>query len=204
MKASRDARYQAPNGQKNRVVCYHDCVPPFDLQRIDGLFHEPRIFDSADRLMRAGFEVLKDTRPGKIIVFARPDFPEVIFKKYANDTSPGEQLDNYRDRLRGAEALDGLIASRQLRHILVPHKHLHELPKSFALRKLRKKHPSYVLICERMHLLPRKKNKDRYQADIDEDVLRELCLVVSRFRALDSGFHNMPFTTSGKASMPSR
>ena len=170
-------------------------MPSFDIQRITDLFHEPRLFDSEDRLERAGFEVIKGWKPGNIIVFSHPSEPEIIFKKYANDTPPDDQLDNYNERLRGAEALSKLIAARQLKHILVPHKHLHDLPASFAFKK---KNPSYVLICERMSLLPKKKNKARYQDDFDEDVLRELCMVVSKFRGLDSGSYNMPFTPSGQ------
>lgn len=169
-------------------------MPPFDIHRIATLFHEPRLFDSEGRLERAGFEVLKG-KPGNIIVFSHPSEPGIIFKKYANGTSPDDQLDNYNERLRGAEELSKLIAARQLKHILVPHKHLHELPASFAFKK---KSPSYVLICDRMSILPKEKNKALYAKDIDEEVLRELCLVVSRFRGLDSGAYNMPFTTSGQ------
>jgi hypothetical protein len=153
------------------------------------------MFDSEDRLERAGFEVLKGWKPGNIIVFTHPNASDVIFKKYANDKSPDDQLDNYRERLRGAEALGNFIAARQLKHILVPQKHLHELPASFSFKK---KSPSYVLICERMSILPKKQNKALYQDAIDADVLRDLCAVVSKFRGLDSGSYNMPFTTSGQ------
>lgn len=170
-------------------------MPSFDIQLIADLFHESRMFESEDRLERAGFEVIKGWKPGNVIVFNHPRAPDVIFKKYANATSPSAQLDNYSERLRGAEALRHFIIKHQLKHILVPQKYLHELPADFSFKK---KSPSQVLICERIGILPKKQNKARYAEDFDEDVLRELCMVVSKFRGLDSGSYNMPFTPLGQ------
>jgi len=172
-------------------------MTPADRTRIADLFREPRMFDSVDRLERAGFDVIKGDkgdRAGDILVFRHRREPSVLFKKYANSVLSGDQLDNYRERIRGADALRRFIDDRRLRHVVVPDKHLHELPPRFAF----KKRPSHMLVCERMDILSSEESKDRYRDYLDEDVLADLCAVVVRFRGLDSGARNMPFTTSGQ------
>lgn len=157
----------------------------------EDLFREARMFDSDSRLERAGFEVIK-WKPGNVMVARHSRAPDLIFKKYANDTPLDDQLENYRERILGADALRQFIARHHLKHIVVPNKQLYELPTSFAVRR----EPSYVLLCEYINLLKKKESYTRYE-DIAEDVLRELCMVVCKFRGLDSGAHNLPFATSG-------
>jgi hypothetical protein len=54
-----------------------------------------------------------------------------------------------------------------------------------------------VLVVEEIDVLTVKEIGNRYRT-IDEAILRELCLVLFRFRGLDSIIDNVAFTTDGK------
>jgi len=127
------------------------------------------------------------------MVAAHASAPNYLFKKYADAVSAKEQNANYRARIEGAKALARLIAEQRLAHVVVPGKHLHELPGSFRSGG----QPTYVLVVERMDIVGKKASEDRFK-DIPEPVLRELLRVLVRYKGLDSNSKNVQFTRGGQ------
>ena len=119
-----------------------------------------------------------------------------LFKKYSDEVPLDVQYANYVKRIEGARRLRALIAERHLRHIAVPQKWLYELPREFSSGKTSYV-PSYVLVVERLKILSNDKSRHEYK-HIDEDVLRDLCVVLHTFRGLDFAIKNMPFTKGGQ------
>ena len=159
------------------------------------LFRDPRMFDSADAWHDAGFDILRASE-NKICVAGHPSVPGYLFKKYVRSgkrAALDDQLENYRRRVEGARRLRALIADRHLRHVVVPGKRLHELPDRFSSHG----HPSHVLVVDRLDLLDTEETEHRY-GRIDDEALRELCIVLYAFRGLDSTAKNVPFTRDGK------
>ena len=99
---------------------------------LDGLFTDPNMFDSRRVWRREGFEVLDPAKDTECMVAAHRSAPGYLFKKYADAVSQREQLANYEARIEGARRLAELIHRQGLRHVIVPRKHLHRLPKSFG------------------------------------------------------------------------
>jgi hypothetical protein len=119
-----------------------------------------------------------------------------LFKKYSDDVALDVQYANYVKRVEGARRFRALIAEKQLRHIAVPQKWLYELPREFSSGKP-SYIPSYVLVVERLKILSNDKSRREYKR-IDEEVLRDLCIVLHTFRGLDFAVKNMPFTKDGQ------
>jgi hypothetical protein len=158
-----------------------------------GLFRDPDMFDSNRSWSKAGFAVEGKGDESDIMVASHPSAKGYLFKKYNKKISLKDQLENYRRRVEGAEKLRALVAAQQLTQIVVPGKHLHELPPEFS----RKGVPSYVLVVETLALLDSSRCKQMYR-QIDVETLRQLCVVLRTFRGLDSGARNVPFTTGGQ------
>lgn len=164
--------------------------PSIDL---DGLFVEPRMFDTRDAFRAAGFEV-KRGGDMKIMVGRHPSVPDYLFKKFPSDVPREAQRDNYELRVTGARMLKLFIEEHALQHIVVPQKWIVSLPSIFTHHK----RPAQLLIVERIDIIGNSKDVARRYRDIDKDTLEELCRVVYRFRGLDSGIHNVRFTNSGQ------
>lgn len=147
------------------------------------------MFDSNSHWRRAGFAVEGRGIDSDIMVASHPSVRGYLFKKYSRKISLKRQLRNYRRRIEGAEKLRELITAQRLTRIIVPRKHLHELPPEFS----RKGVPAYVLIVEQLTLLDSSQSKRMY-SQIDSEALRQLCTVLRAFRGLDSGIRNVPFT----------
>lgn len=160
---------------------------------LDALFVDPDMFDSRRAWQRTGFEVLDPAKVTECMVAAHPLAPGYLFKKYANDISLKEQRKNYEMRLAGAGGLAKFIATERLSHVVVPQKHLHELPKKFRSHD----RPSYILVVERLDILGKDESARRY-GDIAEPVLRELLRVLVAFKGLDSNSKNVQFTRDGR------
>ncbi len=151
------------------------------------------MFDSARDWQKAGFEVAGQGTESDIMVASHPAAGGYLFKKYSRKVSPKDQRKNYRRRVEGADKLRELIADQRLTQVVVPGKHLHELPSKFD----RKGEHAFVLVVERMTLLDTSQSKQRYR-QIDDETLRQLCVVLRVFRGLDSGVRNVPFTDAGQ------
>jgi septum formation topological specificity factor MinE len=160
---------------------------------LDALFVDPDMFDSRRAWRRAGFEVLDPAKDTECMVAAHPSTPGYLFKKYGNDVSPKEQSKNYAARIEGAAQLAKFITAERLAHVVVPQKHLHELPKKFRSHD----RPTYILVVERLNILGKDESARRYH-DIAEPVLRELLSVLVRYKGLDSNSKNVQFTRDGK------
>ena len=85
------------------------------------------------------------------------------------------------------------VKSINLKHIVVPQKWLYELPKRFSSSSKR----SYLLIAEKIDICSKKENKANF-FKIDKEVLNELCIVLYKFRGLDSILDNHTFTYTNK------
>ena len=123
------------------------------------------------------------------MVASHPSAPGYLFKKYADDISQKEQSANYEARIAGASRLAELIRRERLQHVLVPRKHLHDLPRSFGEPR--------VLVVERLDIVGRDES-ERHYYDVADGVLRELLRVLVAFPGLDSNSKNIQFTRTGK------
>ena len=151
---------------------------------------DPNMFDSRRLWRRAGFDVLDPAKDTECMVAAHPSAPGCLFKKYANDVSQKEQSANYEARIKGAAHLAEIIRREGLQHVVVPRKHLHDLPKSFGKS-------ACILIVERLNIVGREASERRYR-DIADNVLRELLRVLVKLPGLDSNSKNVQFTQDGK------
>lgn len=171
---------------------------PLEAQ-LKTIFNDPNMFNSPEQLKHAGFQVFERVHRG-LMVARHPLIKGYLFKKFQNNVNQQDQFDNYMKRASGARALSQFIKKNDLQHIVVPKKWLYQLPKKFSDRKT--KEAAYILIVEEINICsggadPGGEVAQRYY-HIEEDVLRELCLVVYHFRGLDSVLHNMPFTYDNK------
>jgi len=161
---------------------------------LKGLFCDRTMFESSSRWRKRGFAVEGEGDESDIMTASHPSAPGYLFKKYSDDkVSPKDQLENYRRRIKGAKKLRAYVADQRLTRIVVPGKSLHELPSEFD----RKGKTSYVLIVEKMTLLDAAASKQMYRG-LDNEGLRQLCVVLIEFRGLDSGVRNIPFTDQGQ------
>lgn len=168
-------------------------------KKLKDIFKDPEIFDTPHQLRLAGFQVLNRVHRN-LMVARHPSISGYLFKKFQNNVSQEDQLDNYLKRIKGALALSKFIRHNNLQHIIVPGKWLYKLPKRF--RDSKTKEPAYILIVDEIDICsggsdPNGEVAQRY-LHIQENVLQELCMVVYHFRGLDSMLHNMPFTYQNK------
>ena len=157
---------------------------------LDKLFTDADMFDSRRTWRLTGFDVLEPAKKTECMVAAHRSAPGYLFKKYADDVSQKEQHANYAARIEGAGRLAEFVRHEDLQHIVVPKKHLHELPKSF--RK-----PACVLVVERLDIVGSEASERRYR-NVADGVLRDLLRVIVRFKGLDSNSKNVQFTQGGK------
>jgi len=164
----------------------------FDPSLMPRLFKDPRMFDSVKAWDKRGFEILRDSNIN-LIVARHQSMRGCLFKKYLNSRDLKEQAFRFRRRVEGAELLRSHISSHGLRHIIVPHKWLYELPPIFS----REGQPSYILAVERLRIFDKGDSLDEYR-NIERSILRELCTILAAFKDLDFTARNAPFTTDGE------
>jgi hypothetical protein len=150
------------------------------------LFRDRRMFESRKHWAKAGFEVIDRDDDEKIMVASHPAEPAVMFKRFVNDVSEKRQRKNFETRVAGIGALRQLVKAQKLTRIALPEKRIIDLPIGGQL-----------LVVDRLALMPERQLKDAY-ATIDETTLHDLCVVLHRFRGLDSGPRNVPLTTDGR------
>jgi hypothetical protein len=158
---------------------------------LDKLFVDGGMFDSRKTWRRAGFTVLDPGKDTEVMVAAHPSAPGCLFKKYADDVGRKEQRKNYEARIEGAEKLARFVARERLVHVVVPRKHLYDLPEEIFGKR------EQLLVVERIDVVGRDESEARYER-IADDVLRELLRVLVEFPGLDSNSKNVQFTRAGK------
>jgi hypothetical protein len=160
----------------------------------DRLFRDRHMFDSADDWAAAGFRLHRASE-NKICVASHSSVDGLLFKKYVDAgkrRDPADQLANYERRVEGSRRIRSLIDDQHLRHVAVPKKWIRPLPSRFGK-------DAHVLVVERLDLLGDDET-ERHYSSIDEDVLRDLCVVLHAFRGLDSTAKNVPFTSRGQVA----
>lgn len=159
----------------------------------DRLFTDESMFDSRKAWRRAGFDVFDPGKDTEVMVAAHGSAPGYLFKKYADDVGQTEQQRNYKARVEGAEKLARFVAQQQLGNIVVPRKHLYELPRDIFGRK------SLLVVVERLDLVGRDESEACFRK-IEESLLREVLRVIAEFPGLDSNSKNIQFTRDGKVA----
>ena len=154
-----------------------------------GLFAAPSMFDSRRSWAAQGFTVFDRHDESRVMVAAHTCAPGLLFKKYSNAVKV-DQCRNYDARVEGADRLRAFVREHGLAHVVVPQKRIVDLPPSHGPCE-------HVLVVDKIDVLSVKETERRYRA-ISDAVLRELCLVLFRFRGLDSIVDNVAFTTTGK------
>lgn len=165
---------------------------PFDIKSLDlaSLFADSAMFDSRRAWRRAGFDVFDPAKDTECMVAAHPSAPGYLVKKYPDDVSQRTQRENFAARAEGARRVAEVIRKHGLRHVVVPQKHVHDLPKSFGKS-------TQVLIVERLDIVGRDASEGLYH-DASEEVLRDLLRVLVAYPGLDSNSKNVQFTRDGK------
>lgn len=158
--------------------------------KLDALFLDRSMFDSRAAWRRAGFTVVDPSKPSECMAASHPSAPGYLFKKYADDVPIKEQNKNYETRIEGAAKLARFIEKEGLRHVVVPQKSLHDLPRRFGKS-------SRILVAERLDILGPDESMHHYR-DVAEPVLRDLLRVLVKFKGLDSNAKNVPFTRDGR------
>lgn len=163
---------------------------------LDKLFPKETHFDSAGKLRRNGFDVVRDgTSNERVTVFGHRSVPGYLFKKFLTNVSYSQekQLGSYERRVRGGRALKVHLERFAITGIVVPRKWLCDLPSRFNVHKK----PSQIIVVEKCHLLDHARAKQLYR-DISNDTLKDLCTIFFTFKRVDFSTRNMPFTTEGK------
>ena len=158
---------------------------------LGALFSDGSVFHSRKTWARMGFSVFDPAKDTEIMVAAHPSAPGHLFKRYPDAVSRGEQRDNYAARVEGAARLARFVEREQLSRVVVPRKHLHDLPEAIFGKK------QQVLVVERLDVVGRDASEACYR-HIGNDILRELLRVLVKFPGLDSNSKNVQFTRDGK------
>lgn len=153
------------------------------------IFQDPEIVASRKTLEQAGFQLLSHDHRG-MAVGRHPLLKGHLIKIFCNDVPHALQVQNYVSRIEGARNLQAYIDKHALQHIVTPKKWLYPINEnSFGI--------TCVLVVEEIDIVSSSETRQLY-ARIDPEVLQELCMVLKRFRGLDSVTKNMPFTRDGK------
>jgi hypothetical protein len=165
--------------------------PEIDL---DSLFHRKSLFDSIEKLDKAGFEIVRGSKD-RVTVFGHASAPGYLFKKFLRtvEHSPEKQRTSYQKRVRGARDLRTHLDALSIHSIVVPRKWLCELPPRFR----RHEKLDHVVVVEKCDLLERDRIKKRYRA-LSKEVVRDFCTIFFTFEGVDFSLRNWPFTTEGK------
>lgn len=153
------------------------------------IFEDPNILASRESLGRAGFELFNHHHRG-MAVARHPLLKGHLIKVFFNEIPHALQVQNYTSRIEGSRQLQAYIDKHRLQHIVTPKKWLYPIKENaFGI--------TCVLVVEEIDIVSSSETRELY-ASIDYDVLEELCMVLKRFRGLDSVTKNMPFTRDGK------
>jgi len=152
------------------------------------------MFDSKKSFASAGFAIKGGSDEARIMVGSHPSVPNYLFKKFMNDVSADDQLENFEERLWGAYEIRRMIDKHRLHQLIVPHKWIYDLPGEFSRRRGQ---PSQILVVEKMSISDADDVAARYRS-IDDGQLEQLCRVLHRFTGFDAAMHNLRFTAAGQ------
>lgn len=166
--------------------------PQIDL---DKLFYKDTVFESASKLRKLGFRLVRDRIDNRVTVFGHKEVPGYLFKKFTRDSDIpyDRQIAGYERRVRGARYLKTHLDELRISSIIVPRKWLCQLPSKFNHGGK----SEYIVVVERCNILVHEQSKNTYRA-ISDDTLKDLCTIFCTFKRLDFSAKNMPFTAEGK------
>ncbi len=153
---------------------------------VSHLFKDPEVASSRESLKEAGFRLYSHNHRG-ICIAEHPELPGYLIKLFINDAPKEVHLHNFSARVEGANALRAFIQKQALTRIVVPQKELFTLDDGTPL-----------LVVEKFDIMDSSWQLEEAYSSIDLELLEQLCMVVKRFRGLDSILKNMPFTTDGE------
>lgn len=157
------------------------------------LFDDPNMFESYEHFKNAGFEIIRGNR--FLLIGKHPSIPDYLFKKFSDKQSQQAQLNNYVQRIEGANVLRQAIRKRQFKRVVVPKKWLYELPSHFSKHRSEK---TFLLIVERMDIYTDHDERKLQYYNMDIDVLTEFCTILHDVGGCDAYPLNQPLTRSGK------
>lgn len=160
------------------------------------LFRNAHMFDSPAKLKKAGFSVKLGHK--RLMVGFHPSLPHYAIKKFEDCVPQKMQLENYLQRIEGAQVLKNYIKEHHFKHLKIPKKWLYILPKSFSKKGVN----AYVLIVEKMDIYDDWDNPDgearKMYHQMDLETATELCMILHDVGGCDAFPWNQPFTRSGK------
>lgn len=170
---------------------------------MDSIFLTSRVTLKLKTLKEAGFFPLFIQPRSFVIVCTHDLLPGYLVKANLDDEI---RLKHHKPewewltrRCEGAARIQRIIENEQIIYFNIPNKWMYPLPETPAppksMKYLRKE---FVLLAEKMDLVPEEKNKIAWQTVITHDHLRELYKIISY--AWTSSFRrdNIPYTYSGK------
>ena len=171
-----------------------DLPPEINLDR---LFRKASLFDSADKLRAAGFQIVRESKK-RVTVFGHPSAPGYLFKKLLRDVKRPftKHLESYQKRVRGARALRAHLDALGIHSIVVPRKWLCRLPDRYR----RRGKPDHIVVVEKCDLLERDNIKRRY-SKLPKETVKDLCTIFFTFERVDFSARNYPFSTDGKIAV---
>src|SRR5207302_1572800 len=153
------------------------------------LFNDQKIFDDRLFMKDAGFTFFGHYAR-KLMVCTHPLLKDYVIKKYINFIPMSKQLEGYLKRLKGRKKVASYLKDQNFTNIVVPKKYLFELPENFSDPITLEK--SYLLIAEKYDLCSIEETQEGYHR-ISRKALKELCLLLLKFRGLDSSLENLAF-----------
>lgn len=161
-----------------------------------------RVTFNKQTLLGSGFSILASQPRSFIAVARHPALPGYLFKLYY-DTELRKKRDHegwlwFVRRCRGAEKVRKVIARHHLKHFTVPDKYIYVLPANTAPEKSSQVDPKLaVLVVTDMQLLPSQVNQQMWKTALNEEILKELYLIVSEAGGSSYRPDNVSFTVHG-------
>lgn len=168
--------------------------------RLDWLFKHIRATQSEENFEKAGFDKPRMRKPTNIVIGRHSRFKDYIFKVYLDTQPPLCEWDNWVKRIEGARAIQACLDRHGFCHFSVPKKWIYPLPLDPSPPESPHFHrKNFILIVEKMDILPSKSNLKAFKEKITSEILQELYTILTDEGLIDSVYpDNIPFTTCGK------
>ena len=163
---------------------------------LDKLFSKGRPIKNENTLTKANFEPLFFQTGTHIVVASHHKLEGSLLKLYLDsekeikDDKPGGWW--LKNRCKGAEYVRRLIKRKKLRYFTVPEKWLYPLPDSSNQEN------SFILIVQRMPIVPLEDSKRAWKTQVTRKILRELYYIISHGYASSGLPTNIPYCRNGK------
>lgn len=167
--------------------------------KLDRLFQQKRITETASSFERAGFGRVKMRQPGNIVVGKHPELTGYVLKVYLDTQPVVDEWKNWIKRIEGARSIRACLKRRDLRHFSVPRKWIYPLPLNPCPRVHQEYRKHFILIAEDMRILKQSENLEAFKNKINSELLHDLYFILTTEGLLDSVFpDNIPFTKKGQ------